>query len=171
MPQLVQCRTSSSQLTSTSPSSARQAGTGQRQHKPEPRGQPVRLGALWCWPQRQLFRAAARGHTSSQTNAESAAYGGGWFSPVTQPRSAPTLVRMTLATGGSDGLPQPPSQYRSFAVTAFVGRRIGGWPFARFDIGPQALRVRLPFPWFTRRTASMPTVTAVTVFTRFDGTT
>ncbi len=48
---------------------------------------------------------------------------------------------------------------------------MGGWPFARLDIGQEALRVRLLFPWFTTRTAAIATVTAVTVKTAFDGTT
>jgi hypothetical protein len=48
---------------------------------------------------------------------------------------------------------------------------MGGWPFARLDIGQEALRVRLPFPWFTTRTAATGTITAVTVGTAFDGTT
>jgi len=82
-----------------------------------------------------------------------------------------TLACMSLAQGDSDAIPQPPGEYRSFAVTASIGRRMGGWPFARFDIGQHALRVRLPFPWFTNRTAERGTVTAVTIRTAFDGTT
>jgi hypothetical protein len=48
---------------------------------------------------------------------------------------------------------------------------MGGWPLARLDIGQEALRVRLPFPWFTTRAAAIATITAVTVRTAFDGTT
>jgi hypothetical protein len=73
--------------------------------------------------------------------------------------------------GDSDAISEPPAEYRSFAVTASLGMRMGGWPFARFDIGQQALQVRLPFPWFTTRTAARETVTAVTVRTAFDGIT
>lgn len=81
-----------------------------------------------------------------------------------------TLTRVTAAPGGSDA-PPPSGYYRSFAVTAVIGRRMGGWPSARLDVGQQALRVRLRFPWFTTRMAPMGTVTAVTVRTAFDGTT
>jgi hypothetical protein len=52
---------------------------------------------------------------------------------------------------------------RSFAVEAYVGRKAGGWPFARFDIAPAGLRVRLPFPWFTSRSAARQTITVISV--------
>jgi hypothetical protein len=100
----------------------------------------------------------------------SAALGATHVLPLREARFDLTLACMTLAPGNSDA-PRPSGQYRSFAVTASIGRRMGGWPFARFDIGQQALRVRLPFPWFTTRTAPIGTVTAVTVATAFDGTT
>lgn len=37
---------------------------------------------------------------------------------------------------------------RSLLVEAYVGRKAGGWPFARFDVGPAGLRVRVRLPWF-----------------------
>ncbi|HCU93788.1 MAG TPA: hypothetical protein DHU96_14100 [Actinobacteria bacterium] len=68
---------------------------------------------------------------------------------------------------GSGGPPGPDvaslASCRSFAVDAFVGRKAGGWPFARFDIGPAGLRVRLPFPWFAARSAAKETITSVSV--------
>ena len=56
-------------------------------------------------------------------------------------------------------------EFRSFAVEAWIGRRASGWPFARFDVGPQALQVRLPFPWSTSRTAAKQDVRTVSVGT------
>ena len=52
---------------------------------------------------------------------------------------------------------------QSFAVEAYVGRKAGGWPFARFDVGPAGLRVRLTFPWFTARSAARQTITVISV--------
>ena len=52
---------------------------------------------------------------------------------------------------------------RSFAVEAYIGRKAAGWPFAHLDIGPARLQVRLPFPWFTSRSAARQTITAVSV--------
>jgi len=59
------------------------------------------------------------------------------------------------------------NDFRSFAVEAFVGHRVGGWPFARFDISSRELRVRLPFPWFTTRSQQAAAVRAVVVARRF----
>ena len=38
------------------------------------------------------------------------------------------------------------ARIRPFTVEAFVGHRVTGWPFARFDISISELRVRLSFP-------------------------
>ena len=59
---------------------------------------------------------------------------------------------------------------RSFAVGAFVGRRVTGWPFARFDISRGELRVRLSFPWFTTRSQQAAAIRAVIVTRRFGNT-
>jgi hypothetical protein len=56
---------------------------------------------------------------------------------------------------------------RSFAVEAFVGRRVTGWPFARFDISSSELRVRLSFPWFITRSQQATAIRAVIVTRRF----
>jgi hypothetical protein len=56
---------------------------------------------------------------------------------------------------------------RSFAVEAFVGHRVTGWPFARFDISISELRVRLSFPWFTTRSQQASAFRAVIVTRRF----
>jgi hypothetical protein len=52
-------------------------------------------------------------------------------------------------------------------VEAFVGHRVTGWPFARFDISSSELRVRLSFPWFTTRSQQATAIRAVTVTRRF----
>jgi len=57
--------------------------------------------------------------------------------------------------------------FRSFAVEAFVGHRVSGWPFARFDISSRELRVRLSFPWFTTRSQQAAAIRAVVVARRF----
>jgi hypothetical protein len=54
-------------------------------------------------------------------------------------------------------------------VEAWAGRKISGWPFGRFDVGRDGLRVRLGFPWFVSRSAGQDTITAVTVSRRFAG--
>lgn len=62
------------------------------------------------------------------------------------------------------------ARIRSFAVDiaveAFVGRRVTGWPFARFDISIGELRVRLPLPWFTTRSQQAAAIRAVIVTRR-----
>lgn len=66
----------------------------------------------------------------------------------------------------------PPSSiatFRSFAVEAFAGHRAGGWPFARFNVGPQALQVKVPFPWNASRMATKPTILSVDVRRRRGG--
>ena len=60
-----------------------------------------------------------------------------------------------------------PSDFRSFAVEAFAGRRASGWPFSRFDISSRELRVRLSFPWFTTRSQQSGAIRAVVVTRRF----
>lgn len=55
------------------------------------------------------------------------------------------------------------ARIRSFAVEAFVGHRVTGWPFARFDISSSELRVRLSFPWFTTRSQQATAIRAVIV--------
>jgi hypothetical protein len=52
---------------------------------------------------------------------------------------------------------------RSFRVEAYVGRKAGGWPFARFDVGPESLQVRIPFPWFVSRSAPKSAVGPISV--------
>ena len=59
------------------------------------------------------------------------------------------------------------ARIRSFAVEAFVGHRVTGWPFARFDISISELRVRLSFPWFTTRSQQATAIRAVIVTRRF----
>ena len=59
------------------------------------------------------------------------------------------------------------AQIRSFTVEAFVGHRVTGWPFARFDISSSELRVRLSFPWFTTRSQQATAIRAVIVTRRF----
>lgn len=54
-------------------------------------------------------------------------------------------------------------EFRSFAVEASVGHRMSGWPFARFNVGPQALQVKLSFPWFASRAAAKSTIGTVSV--------
>jgi hypothetical protein len=57
--------------------------------------------------------------------------------------------------------------FRPFAVEAFVGHRVSGWPFARFDVSSRELRVRLSFPWFTMRSQQAAGIRAVVVARRF----
>ncbi len=59
------------------------------------------------------------------------------------------------------------ARIRSFAVEAFVGYRITGWPFARFDISISELRVRLSIPWFTTRSQQATAIRAAIVTRRF----
>jgi hypothetical protein len=59
------------------------------------------------------------------------------------------------------------ADFRTFAVEAFVGRRVSSWPFARFDFSSRELRVRLGFPWFTTRSQEATAVIAVVVTRRF----
>jgi hypothetical protein len=54
-----------------------------------------------------------------------------------------------------------PTEFRSFAVEAFVGRRATGWPLARFDVSGSELRVHLSFPWFTTRSQHAAAVRVV----------
>lgn len=61
------------------------------------------------------------------------------------------------------GSPAAAPSWRSFAVEAYAGRKIAGWPLGRFDIGPEGLRVRLLFPWFITRSAAKDTITVVSV--------
>ena len=58
------------------------------------------------------------------------------------------------------------ARIRSFAVEAFVGHRVTGWPFARFDIIISELRVRLSFPRFTTRSQQGTAIRAVIVTRR-----
>jgi hypothetical protein len=58
---------------------------------------------------------------------------------------------------------------RSFAVEAFVGRRVSGWPFGRFDVSARELRVRLSFPWFTVWSQEAAAIRAVVVARRRGG--
>jgi hypothetical protein len=58
---------------------------------------------------------------------------------------------------------------RSFAVEAFVGRRVSGWPFGRFDVSARALRVRLSFPWSAVRSQEAAAIRAVVVARRRGG--
>jgi hypothetical protein len=39
-----------------------------------------------------------------------------------------------------------PRARRAFAVEAYAGRKIAGWPLGRLDVGTDGLRVRLLFP-------------------------
>jgi hypothetical protein len=55
------------------------------------------------------------------------------------------------------------SPVRSFRVEAYVGRKAGSWPFARFDVGPESLHVRIPFPWFVSKSAPKATVGPISV--------
>jgi hypothetical protein len=57
---------------------------------------------------------------------------------------------------------------RSFRVEAFIGRRVAGWPFSRFDISSSELRVRLSFPWFISRSQQATAIRAVIVKRRLD---
>jgi hypothetical protein len=59
--------------------------------------------------------------------------------------------------------------YRSFAVEAFVGRRVSGWPFGRLDVSASELRVRLSFPWFAVRSQAAAAIRAVVVARRRGG--
>lgn len=60
------------------------------------------------------------------------------------------------------------ARIRSFTfVEAFVGHRVTGWPFARFDVSSSELRVRLSFPWFTTRSQQATAIRAVIVTRRF----
>lgn len=72
------------------------------------------------------------------------------------------------ASDKGDSISQP-SAHRSFAVEAYVGRRTTGWPFARFDVAPARLRVRLPFPWFVSRPAAQTAIRAVAVSRTWSG--
>lgn len=70
--------------------------------------------------------------------------------------------------GRSNGLVNPgalgaPPASRSFAVEAYVGPKVAGWPFARFDVGQVGLQVRVVFPWRAARSADKETITAVSV--------
>ena|SRR5215471_16293659 len=68
---------------------------------------------------------------------------------------------------GSRRLPGKPGRVsrdgHSFAVEAWVGRKVTGWPLGRFDIETDGLRVRLSFPWFIARSADKDTITSVSV--------
>jgi hypothetical protein len=59
------------------------------------------------------------------------------------------------------------TDFRSFAVEAFVGHRASGWPFARFDISVGELRVRLAFPWSITRSQDAAAIRAVVITRRF----
>jgi hypothetical protein len=59
------------------------------------------------------------------------------------------------------GDPAAASPWRSFAVEAYVGRKISGWPLGRFDVGADGLRVRLPFPWFVTRSAGRDAIASI----------
>ena len=106
--------------------------------------------------------------------------------PVT-PRSDSALaalaVTLTLmADNASAASPQGPAgpasrdtdagspaaaSWLSFAVEAYAGRKIAGWPLGRFDIGAEGLRVRLGFPWFAARSAGQDAITSVSVTRNF----
>ena len=58
------------------------------------------------------------------------------------------------------------TDFRCFVVEAFVGRRVSGWPFSRFDISSRELRVRLSFPWFTTRSQQAVAIRAVVITRR-----
>jgi hypothetical protein len=55
------------------------------------------------------------------------------------------------------------ASWLTFAVEAYAGRKIAGWPLGRFDIGAEGLRVRLLFPWFITRSAGKNTITSISV--------
>jgi hypothetical protein len=61
------------------------------------------------------------------------------------------------------GNPAAAPSWRSFAVEAYAGRKIAGWPLGRFDVGTDGLRVRLLFPWFVTRSAGKDTIAVVSV--------
>jgi hypothetical protein len=63
---------------------------------------------------------------------------------------------------GAESPPAAPS-WRWFAVEAYVGRKIAGWPLGHFGVGAEGLRVRLGFPWFITRSAGKDTITVVSV--------
>jgi hypothetical protein len=58
---------------------------------------------------------------------------------------------------------RPNRRWRSFAVEAYAGRRIAGWPLGRFDVGAEGLQVRLRFPWFVTRSSGKDATTRVSV--------
>jgi hypothetical protein len=51
------------------------------------------------------------------------------------------------------------------AVEAFVGHRVSGWPFGRFDVITRELRVCLSFPWFAVRSQRATAIHEVVVAT------
>jgi hypothetical protein len=55
------------------------------------------------------------------------------------------------------------AQARTFRVEAYIGRKAGTWPLARFDVGPESLQVRIPFPWFVSRSAPREAVGPISV--------
>jgi hypothetical protein len=61
------------------------------------------------------------------------------------------------------GNPAAAPSRRSFAVEAYAGRKIAGWPLGRFDVGADALQVRLRFPWFVSRSAGRDSISCVSV--------
>jgi hypothetical protein len=65
--------------------------------------------------------------------------------------------------GARASSPAAESPWRSFAVEAYAGRRIAGWPLGRFDVGAEGLQVRLRFPWFVTRSSGKDTITRVSV--------
>ena len=58
---------------------------------------------------------------------------------------------------------------RSFRVEAYISSKAGGWPFARFDVGRDFVRVRIPFPWFASRSAAREAVGSISVGMNFAG--
>ena len=74
---------------------------------------------------------------------------------------SPRRPRGPASRDSRAGHPPAAPPWRSFAVEAYAGRKIAGWPLSRFDIGADRLRVRLGFPWFVTRSAGKNTITVV----------
>jgi hypothetical protein len=59
---------------------------------------------------------------------------------------------------------------RTFAVGAKVGRKSAGWPFARLDVGDEAIRVRCwPVPWFGSLSIGKEVILDISIYTYSPG--
>jgi len=54
---------------------------------------------------------------------------------------------------------------KTFAVGAYVERKVAGWPFGRLDIDDDVITVRCaPIPWFSPHRVSRDAITEISIY-------